>query len=436
MPRHAPIREPQLARVALDDVEQVEPERGARMRGGALPHGARGARARAALRRRGPGAGCPGRGRRSAVGSGSRIASPSATSVSPARTRTPITRRPPATAIRVASKSRIAPSATGARNETRHSRRSVASPPHSASTTNADARAAVHAPWAIGRDSPAIRAARTERWSGLRSPPTRANASIEVGAESSAVARVRAGRAWRSGPAGASRASAAATGLRGRGVRGRRRRAAAGRRAADAAPAATRRRAAAAAARRRRRGGGRRRGRGERARRRAARRRRGVAPRIVAISSPSRSIVPVADQRGSPPCGTSIVVSARTCRTSPAASSDAELQPGLGGEEVGVAGLGQRELEVVEIAAAQGERGRGRVAEDRELGLDVGDRSARAAHAGRGSAAASARRRDPRARRAGAYVSPASPGRGGQAGPGVTACEAWTSSDSRAASSG
>ena len=99
-----------------------------------------------APRRRALGAGCPGPGRRTRSAAGRRSPRPSATSVSPARTRTWITRRPPTTAIRVASKSRIAPSATGARNVTRHSRSSVASPPQSASTTNADARAAVHAP--------------------------------------------------------------------------------------------------------------------------------------------------------------------------------------------------------------------------------------------------------------------------------------------------
>ena len=71
--RHdAPVREPQLARVALDDVEQVEPERAracARRRA-PRPH-ARRASARA-LRRRGPGAGCPGRGRRARSAAGRR----------------------------------------------------------------------------------------------------------------------------------------------------------------------------------------------------------------------------------------------------------------------------------------------------------------------------------------------------------------------------
>ena len=157
---------------------------------------------------------------------------------------------------------------------------------------------------------------------------------------------------------------------------------------------------------------------------------------MVAIWSPSRSIVPVADQRGPPPCGTSIVVSARTCRTSPAASSRGEVQPRLGGEEVGVTRLGEREREIVEVAAAEGERGRGGIAEDRELGLDVGDHAARARSAGRGSAAVSARRRGRASSTSRAVGLPASPAAAATPARASRACDAWTSSGSRAASSG
>ena len=112
-----------------------------------------------------------------------------------------------------------------------------------------------------------------------------------------------------------------------------------------------------------------------------------------------------------------------------------QLQPRLLGQEVGVAGLAQGQLDVVEVVAAQLEIRRGGVAEDRELGLDRRDEPARALDAG---AAAQARRRadrvvqlDQPGRRG-----PLSPGSGGQAGPGVTACVACTSSWKRAASSG
>ena len=182
-----PVGEPQLARVVLDDFEQREAEPRAGVRVGALPHG-RAARERARPSAPRPRRWIPCPGKRSAVG-GRVDHGLAERDVHPARPHAHLhdTRRPPVTATRVASRSSGAPSATGARKLTRHSRRRVASPSQSASTTNADARAAVHAPCTIGRRSPAIRAARTERCSGLRSPPTRANASIDAGATSSAA---------------------------------------------------------------------------------------------------------------------------------------------------------------------------------------------------------------------------------------------------------
>ena len=376
-----------------------------------------------------------------AVGSGSTTASPSATSVSPARTRTWSTRRPPTTAIRVASKSRIAPSATGARKLTRHSRSRSGSPPHSASTTNAEARAAVQAPCAIGRGSPAIRAASTERCSGLRSPPTRANASIDAGAASSAVASVRAGRGSRSGRAGASRARAAATGWAAGAAAGGE--PAAGRgeaeRAGDVAPsggAAWAREAArdvapsggvAWAGEAARAGDA---GDGE-----TAVRAGDEPPRIVAIGTPARSTVPVADQRGPPSCGTSTVVTARTCRRSPAARSASSASQGCAvrksaspaSASVSVRSWTSRRRSAKAVAGASP-----RIASSASTSASTPrsqvKRARQCRRVGAPTGSSSSTRR--------ASVCPASPARGGHAGPGVTACEAWTSSDIRAASSG
>ena len=296
---------------------------------------------------------------------------------------------------------------------TRQSRSSVASPPQTVSTTNAEARAAVHAPWAIGRRSPAMRAASTDRCSGLRSPPTRAKASIDVGAESSAVASVFAGRACRSGPGGASRARTAATGS-------------AASSAATPAPAIvatisppaavspTRRAAPSPAAvsptaPRRAVAGGRLAAPLERARRRPAR----------------RAVVRDLDRR----LGADAQHVAR-------GELGARSQPRLRGEEVGVAGLRERQRL---RRAARGAAARTR-SPGRRRGSPARPRPRPACRArssaARGSAGGSARRRGRRARRAGRSPPPPRPAAAARPDPGLTACVVWTSSDSRAASSG
>ena len=270
----APVREPQLARVALDDVEQVEPERGARVRGGALPVGTRGARARAPFGAEALAldalAGEDERGRERVE---DRLAqrdvglprahahadhAPAAGDGDPRRLEVQDRaerdgreeRHPPlAQERRVAAAQRVddergragrGPRAVGDRpRQPRHPRRQDGAMERVAIA--ADARERLHR-----RRAPSPR-----RWRGC-------------------------GRGARGAPGrpGASSASAAATGLS---------------RPAELPASA-----------------------------------RGSSR----SGSPSRSIVPVADQRGSPPCGTSIVVSARTCRTSPAASSDVSCSQG------------------------------------------------------------------------------------------------------------
>ena len=222
-------------------------------------------------------------GNTNAVGSGSTIASPSATSVSPARTRTWITPTPAdhgdARGLEVEDR------AERDGREERHppvaEQRRVAA----AERVDDERRRARGGPGTVRdrprRAPPCARRARTGaagcgRRRRARRPPS------SCGAASSAVASVRAGRGSRSGPVVASRARADATGL-----------------LADEGAAAGRGRPS-----------------------------DGDAPRIVAIVSPARSIVPVADQRGSPSCGTSTVVSARTRRTSPVASSAVRVSQG------------------------------------------------------------------------------------------------------------
>ena len=202
-----------------------------------------------------------------------------------------------------------------------------ASPPHSASTTNAPARAAVHAPCTIGRGSPAIRAASTDRCSGLRSPPTRANASIDGGRDILGLGE----------------------------------------------PPRRRPRASALGARR-----------GQREQRDE----RPPTPRSSPISaSAALRRCRVAVQRGAPRAARRRRLGAHAQHV--AAASSSTLNPRLVGEEVGVAGLASVS-HVVDVAAAQRERGRGRVDEDRQLGLDLGDHAARARQPRARSAAASA----------------------------------------------
>ena len=88
-------------------------------------------------------------------------------------------------------------------------------PSQTASTTNAEARAAVQAPCTIGRARPPRRAASTQRCSGLWSPPMRANASMLGGALSCASASGTRGRGCRAGAAGARRADRGADRMRG-----------------------------------------------------------------------------------------------------------------------------------------------------------------------------------------------------------------------------
>ena len=151
MAAHLAAGEPQLGRVALDDVEQREAEHRARVRVRARPHRARRGRARAPVGAE-PAAlhALAGEHERAARRRDERLAARDRLAVG--ATRSP--RRPAARPRR-----RSAPPRSPAPRRARRARRSrcasVAArprrPSHSASTTNADARAAVHAPCTIGR---------------------------------------------------------------------------------------------------------------------------------------------------------------------------------------------------------------------------------------------------------------------------------------------
>ena len=282
---NAAVGEPQLARVALDDLEQREAEPLAGVRVGALPHGAGGARAPAAVGAQ------PG---------------PLDALAGEQRARSAAGRRPPRRAPRRSPPRAPAPGRRGARRRRRRAwpRSRAARRARPGRGTSRASRAA---------------ASRRRRRARRRRTPTPARRSTRRG-RSAAGAPPSAPRAP-SGAAGCDRRRRARTPPSTRARRPRPRRASAP--AAGAARAAGGARSASAAA-------------------------TGCPPStsppaISPIGSPPRSTMPVAAHRGGPPCGTSTVVSARTRSTSPAASGARQAQPGLGGEEVGVAGLGERE---------------------------------------------------------------------------------------------
>ena len=383
MPSDPPVREPQLARVVLDDFEQREAERGAGVGVGGRPHRARGTRAGSALRPEprslDPLPGEDQRGRRTVD---DRLAE---RDVHVVRAHAHLHDPAPLDDRR--------PCRLEVQRRTERHRREEADPPLAqpggvavAQLVDHERRSPRRCPRAVHDRplEPASRAASTDRCSGLRSPPTRANASIAAGATSSPTASVRAGRACRSGAGVARRARTA-------------------------------RRAAAPH------GGGR--GRGDR------------RPRDVAIVSPPRVTVPVAVQRASPSRGTSRVVSARTCRTSPADNSASSCSHGCSDRKSAspasrrvsstswtswrrssrsVAGASPRIASSASTVATSPRALSTRARQRKRVGAPTGSCSSTSQ----------------------ADAAPRSPGSGGQAGPGVTACVACTSSWKRAASSG
>ena len=398
MPDDAPVGEPQLARVALDDVEQGEAELRARVRVGALPHRARGARARAAL--------------------GAEPLALDALAREDERGRQRVDDRLAERDVglpRAHADGDHAPAADDGdarRLEVEH-------------RTERDGREERDAPLAQQRRVAAAERVDDERGRARGGPRTVGDRPREPGharGEHGAMERVaiaadareRLHRGGRRVLGGGQRARGASEPLGAAGrEQGERGRDGVGRRAGGC-------------------GRGGEVGRGPRARGRGGDAGSGRRGRGVAADRRDR-LARALDRAGRRPARLAVV--RHVDRRLGADVQDVaggelrgQVQPGLGGEEVGVAGLGEREREVVEVAAAQRERGRGGVAEDRELGLDLGDHAARATSGGRGSAAGSARRRGPRARRAARRSPPSRPAAAARPSPGVIACEAWTSS--------
>ena len=362
VPLDAAVGQPQLARVAFDDVDQGEPE----LRAGVAS--AQSHTARAALDRDRPSAPSPWRwmpwpGKTSAVGGGATIASPSATSVSPTLTRTCTTRRP--STHRHARGLEVEQRAELHRREERH-------PPVAQQRRVAAAER-------VDDERPGPR--RGPRAVHDRPPQPRHPRGQHRAVQRVAVAADAGERLHR----------------RGRRILGG----------------------------------------GEDARRPRAplRRRRGAS---AAVSGCRRRIRRRAALR-LPPGALD-----RAARAPARLAGARNLEPRLRVQHVAGGDVGEprrerfrgRDLDVVEIAAAGARtrspgRRRGSPARPRRR------RSCRAARSGgRGSAGGSARRPGRPARPAARDACPRSPGRGGHASPGLTACDACTSSGSRAASAG
>ena len=161
-------------------------------------------------------------------------------------------------------------------------------------------------------------------------------------------------------------------------------------------------------------------------------------PRFVAAYRRDRPVAASHGARrgpaGSLSRGTANVVSARTCRTSPETSGALSCSHGCSARK-SASPLGARSVPRRGGRGGARRRGRGRVAEDRELGLDRGDEAPRALDAG---AAAEPRGRadrvvqlDEPGRRVTGLARQGRPGRAG-----FHPCVAWTSSWKRAANSG